>query len=400
MKVYFDDAEMDGQFGRTIIAANSASADAGEAFATAARITPGDYGSWFDEWSATATRCQERGEAALAAGRRVSARQAFLRATEYWRQAIYFVRHDLDDPRLQAGWAAHRAAFRRALPLFDEEVVTVDLPFEGASLAAYFFRSPNPRSTEAGRPVVLAPCGYDSTAEAGWSANGYMALKHGYDFLVWEGPGQGGMLYDQRVPMRPDFETVLAPVVDWLVAQPDVDPARLALIGRSFGGYLGPRGASGEPRISALVCDPGQYDFVSRLVGRMFDEATWQLILSADPKTDADMQGLLDDPHQQEWMGARMTTMGATGPTSVGDFLRMQPAYTLEGRIGSITCPVLVTEGEGDFASQSQRLFDELTTEHKTFLRFAEADGAGGHCEGLGATLFEEAVYDWLDATL
>jgi hypothetical protein len=32
--------------------------------------------------------------------------------------------------------------------------------------------------------------------------------------------------------------------------------------------------------------------------------------------------------------------------------------------------------------------------------RFTEAQGAGGHCEGLGATLFEEYVFDWLDDVL
>ena len=38
-------------------------------------------------------------------------------------------------------------------------------------------------------------------------------------------------------------------------------------------------------------------------------------------------------------------------------------SYTLEGRAELISCPTLVTEGEGDFASQSPRLFDALTCE-------------------------------------
>lgn len=88
------------------------------------------------------------------------------------------------------------------------------------------------------------------------------------------------------------------------------------------------------------------------------------------------------------------------GATSVGDFLRMQPDYTLDGRVQDIRCPVLVTEGEGDFASQSRRLFDELTTTTKEIRFFLDADGAGGHCEGVGATVFEEAVFDWLDDVL
>lgn len=392
----FDDAEMEAQPGRTLIAANAQSADLGEALATVARVTPGAYDGWFAQWSATARAAQAWGEAQLAAGRSVTARQAFLRATEYWRQAIFFIRNDLDDARLQEGWRAHRAAFRAAIPLLDADVVVDQIPLDGARMTAYLLRSPVPARSAAGRPVVLAPCGYDSTAEAGYAATGYMALKHGYDCLLWDGPGQGDMLYEQRVPMRPDFESVLVPVVDWLLAQEDVDPGRLAVIGRSFAGYLAPRGVSGESRISALVCDPGQLDFVSRLVGTLFEEQTWARILAADPDLDAELQARLDDPHQREWYGARMATMGAT---SVGELLRMQPAYTLEGRLERIACPVLVTEGEGDVASPSRELHEALPGRNELKL-FRGGDGAGGIGEGLGATLSEEAVFDWLDRVL
>lgn len=58
------------------------------------------------------------------------------------------------------------------------------------------------------RPTLLIPGGYDSTAEAGYSVTAYMALPRGYNVLLWDGPGHGGMLYEQRMPMRPNFETV------------------------------------------------------------------------------------------------------------------------------------------------------------------------------------------------
>jgi fermentation-respiration switch protein FrsA (DUF1100 family) len=395
MGLVFDDDEMEGQLSRTLIAVHSGSADLGEALATARRVEPGDYDRWFEQWSTTAQVTQERAASALSAGRRTSARQGFLRAAEYWRQAIFFIRHDPDDLRLQDGWHAHRNAFRSALPLLDHEVVVDEIPFDGARMGTYLFRSPLIGDRRR-RPVVLAPCGYDSTAEAGYTATAYMALRHGYDCVVWEGPGQGGMLYDQRIPMRPDFETVLGTVVDWLLGHDDVDPAALAVIGRSFGGYLAPRGVSGEPRISALVCDPGQYDIVSRIVGTMFDQRTWERILTADPELDEQLETRLGDPHGLEYYGARMVTMGAR---TVGEFLRMQPAYTLQGRAELIGCPVLITEGEGDFAAQGRRLYEALSAP-KELKVFSEREGAGGHCEGLGATLFEEAVFDWLDTTL
>lgn len=393
MKLFFDDAEMDGQLQRSLIAANSASADLGEVMATAARVKVGDYHSWFNEWALSARRNEERAAAALAAGRRVSARQAFLRATEYWRQAIFFIRHDLDDPRLQEGWKAHRAAFRAAIPLLDHDVVIGEIPFEGVPMTAYLCRAPG---VSGPRPVVLAPCGIDSTAEAGYSATAFMAMKHGYDCVLWEGPGQGGTLYQHRLPMRPDFEAVLPAVVDWVLSQPEVDPTRIAIFGRSYAGYLAPRGVSGEPRIAALVCDPGQYEMESRVVGRLCDESSWKRIQACDPETEAEFERLLQDPHKREYFGARMATMGAK---TVGDFLRMQPLYTVEGLASKIRCPVLLTEGENDFAGQSQALFEALTCD-KHLVRFPGAEGAGGHCGGMGATLLEEVVFNWLDQVL
>jgi hypothetical protein len=87
------------------------------------------------------------------------------------------------------------------------------------------------------------------------------------------------------------------------------------------------------------------------------------------------------------------------GAKTLGEFLRMQPHYTVLDRAAAIRCPTLVTEGEGDFASQSQRLYDLLTCE-KRFHRFAESEGAGGHCCGLGATLWESVVFDWINQAL
>lgn len=83
------------------------------------------------------------------------------------------------------------------------------------------------------------------------------------------------------------------------------------------------------------------------------------------------------------------------GATSFGDWLRLLDRYTLAGRAELITCPTLVTEGEGDFASQSQQLFDALTGP-KWLHRFTVAEGAGGHCEGMGQQLWWDLVGSWL----
>lgn len=392
MKIMLDDADMDAQLGRTLIAIAAEACDLGEAMATASRVTPGDYGSWFAEWSETAKAATAVGDASLGDGHTVTARKAFLRASEYWRQAFFFIRHDIEDERLQEAWRQHRSTFRAAVPLMAGDTAITEIPFDGVTMTGYLFR---PSHDGAVRPTVIAPCGYDSTAEAGYTATGYMALARGYNFFVFEGPGQGGMLYQHRRPLRPDFEVPFRDAFEWVLEQEGVDPAAIAIAGRSFGGYLAPRAAAFEPRLAALVVDPGQYDFASRLRS-MFPGDQFQKLVDGDPETDEQLEGLLDNDRNREWYGARMATMGET---RVGPFIRKQMACNLEGLVSRITCPVLLTEGEGDFAAQGQVLYDQLQTD-KELKRFTEAEGGGGHCEGLGATLFEGYAFDWLDRVL
>jgi pimeloyl-ACP methyl ester carboxylesterase len=204
------------------------------------------------------------------------------------------------------------------------------------------------------------------------------------------------MLVEHGVAMRPDFEAVLTAVVDWTLRQRDfADPRRLMLVGRSLGGYLAPRGASGEPRIAALVCDPGQFDFVSRFRS-MFSDEDWQKVVGADAGMDANLEGFLAKPRDREFYGARMAAMGAT---TFGGWLRTLTGYTRAGRAEKITCPTLVTEGEGDFASQSRTLFGALTCP-KQYREFTAAEGAGGHCEGMGQMLWQQAAFAWLSEAL
>jgi hypothetical protein len=91
--------------------------------------------------------------------------------------------------------------------------------------------------------------------------------------------------------------------------------------------------------------------------------------------------------------------MAAMGATTVADFIRKQLTFTLDGVVADIRCPTLLTEGEGDPTSQGELLFEHLTCERR-LTTFSEAEGGGGHCEGLGSTLFEGYAFDWLDRVL
>jgi hypothetical protein len=70
-------------------AAYERAADVGEAVATLEGIRDGDFQSWCDEWERTADRVRGIAESCEDAGRRVSAREAYLRASTYYFQVAF-----------------------------------------------------------------------------------------------------------------------------------------------------------------------------------------------------------------------------------------------------------------------------------------------------------------------
>lgn len=389
----FESEEFTAQLERTLGKVYYGCADVGECLATADRIDDGDYGSWYDEWVATAEAVEALAHESRDGGHSVSAREAFLRATEYYRSAYFFRRRDLDDPMLHDAWRRQRECFRAAMALADHTCGYVDVPFEGTTLDAYFLA---PDDSGVARPTVVGFPGYDSPVEESYAMLAAAALEREYNCLLFEGPGQGGALYEKRLFFRPDYETVVSPVVDVATGRADVDADRLALVGRSFGGYLAPRAATADHRLAALVADPGISDLGS-LVLQLVPEELRTPVLEGDSDADATLETRLEEPHAAEFFGSRMA---AHGVDSLGEYVRELQAYTYADRVDSIRCPTFVAGNESDrLAVQSSDLASTLTAPTQ-YTEFTDAEGAGGHCEGMGQSVFHRRLFDWLDETL
>ncbi|HUK72052.1 MAG TPA: alpha/beta fold hydrolase [Streptosporangiaceae bacterium] len=382
MRLFFEDDGFDGQLQRSVGKADSGMANVGECLAIAAQITAGDRDSWYRAWAAFGSRLVKQADAARDAGHRVSARGAYLRAAEYFRQAFFFHRDDLDGAELRAAYPASVQAFRAALPLLDHPAAILS-----GELSGYLFA---PAGPTAPRPTILHIGGYDDTAEELY-ASAAPALERGYAFAAIDGPGQGAMLYEQRVPMRPDWEHVVPGMVDALLTHAEVDPARLVLVGRSFGGYLAPRGAAGEPRLAAVIADPGQYD-IGAGTARFGD----LMKRMHDPAAEDEFNALLTIPAVKALLAPRMVTHGVSSVRAYcADLLRYSNADT----VTQVSCPSYVTDNESDVVStgQGKELFDHLTCP-KDFRLFTRAEGAEGHCEGMAPIVFWTAAFDWLDS--
>lgn len=393
MKIMFQDPTFAFEFLRVLGTATSGGADVNECLLTGSRIVEGDLESWYQEWNLTAQRIHAIADACLARGHRASARDAYLRASNYYRSAEFFLHIGGHDPRAAETYANSRSCFQQALPLLPFPAEPVQIPYAGTMLPGYLYRVD---ASDTPRPIIIHHGGFDSTGEEVFFNSVHAALARGYNCLVFEGPGQGYALRQQGLPFRPDWEQVVAPVVDYLLARPDVDPHRLVLIGGSFGGYLAPRAAAFEHRLAACVAIDGLYTFEPNMPPQLAAQ------LGAEP-SEAEANAVLATVMQRSlnmrWAIAQgMWTFAAPSPLA---FAQQMTRYTMAGIAEQITCPTLICDAEQDhfFQNQPQRLYDALMCD-KTLMRFTAEDAAEEHCHVGAALLLNQRVFDWLDEKL
>ena len=239
----FSNPNYDFELLRAIGYTLSNGADINECLKTARAIKQGDKESWYENWHTLAQRILAMGRTSLEAGHKISAREAFLRASNYFRVAEFYLHGNPKDPRILETWGQSRDCFRKAARLLDNPVEVIKIPYEKTTLPGYFLR---PDNTGKKRKTLILQTGFDGTGEELYFSTGFFVLKRGYNVLIFEGPGQGGALREQHLHFRPDWEKVVTPVVDYALSRPEIDPKRLALAGFSMGGYLAPRGAAFE----------------------------------------------------------------------------------------------------------------------------------------------------------
>ncbi|MEU6404187.1 alpha/beta fold hydrolase [Streptomyces sp. NPDC046985] len=381
MKFLFDDESFSFEALRAAGYATYAGAELGEVIETCLRIPEGDESAWSAQWAKTAERVEGIGKAALNAGHKVSAREALLRASNYYRTADFYRRedpaHDAESARLAS---ASQGTFAQAAALLDVPARPVRIPYEGTTLPGYLFLADDSGDV---RPTVIYHGGFDSTLEENYFGLAVGALRRGYHVLTFDGPGQGTALRDQGLHFRPDWEAVVTPVVDFATTCPEIDATQMVLVGTSLGGYFAARAAAFEPRLAACILHDGVYEAHS-----VFAKLPVAASGGADD-VDAKTRWVIDNG---QW---------TFGVESVRELIEASEPYTMENIAQQIDCPTLVLEAENDmfFRGQPEKIYEALSCP-KDIISFPANEGGGEHCHEGALALWHQQAFDWLARTV
>jgi esterase FrsA len=220
-----------------------------------------------------------------------------------------------------------RRAYRKAVDAFlayarDKQLPleVVRIPFEGSEIVGYL-QMP---AGVAKAPMIVSIGGLDSRKED-LAERFAPLLAHGVGSLCFDMPGTG----EAPIKIAAGAERMFSRAIDWLVARPDVDAARVALYGGSFGGYWACKLAVTErDRLAGVVAQAPP-------IHEAFSEA-----FARGNFTNTEYLFELGDAMMSLYEGAE----------TYADYVRTSPQHSLvaQGFVGKPTAPMLVIAGALD----------------------------------------------------
>ena len=311
-------------------------------------------------WRDLTDQLVRQAEDAEKAGHTRTAGQLYFRASNYLSQAERMLAHS--DPNRVPTYKRLLELAQKAFDLHSPRVSRVAIPYEGATLPAYFSQAP---ATDDGpAPVIILVNGLDSTKEHMYSSNHWEELAaRGISCLMLDQPGTGEALRLQGLTARIDTEVWAGAAVDYLETRDDVDTARIGIVGWSLGGYYSPRAAAFEKRLALCVAWGANHNW------------------GAVQRRRKEREGERPVPHYWEHV---LWVWGKDGDEHHLDaFLDFADDVNLDGVVEQITVPFLIAHGENDRqipVAMAHRSYEQAVNSPKRELRvFTPEEGATEH---------------------
>jgi pimeloyl-ACP methyl ester carboxylesterase len=362
-------------------------ANPGECLASINSIRNADPESWYESWHESGRKCEKM---AAASGDTIGRGNALLRASNYFRTSEFFLHPS--DPRRLAVYRESANAFIRALQVLSIPHKIWKIPYERASMRAFYFPG------DAGKPLIIACGGYDSTLEELFFWIVGAARVRGYPCVIFEGPGQSNMIREYGMKFSHMWEKPVTTLLDYM----QWDAAELAgekkiLLGISMGAMLALRAAAIEKRIHAAAGLGGFFSMKDVALAQI--PAMGRFLYRLNFKGMFDWFATLKASHDigKRWaLNNGCWTIGADTPF---DLLEKTDPYSLAEVADKITCDVLIMSSDKDHLipnSEARRFKQHIrNTRSLQEHSFLDADGAGEHCLAGATEQFHQVFFEW-----
>ena len=334
------------------------------------RKREGDNEAWFEEWHALGEEMERKAKAASEAKHPLTAGTYYLHAGVYLLYAERFI------PPGERKFAS----YRRSMGCFEEgfkrrypNVERVEVPYEGATLPAYFMKAPGGSR----KPLVVCFDGLDLCKEMSILFAGVELANRGISTLAIDGPGQGEALRLRGMPSRYDYEVPGTAAYEFMAKRADVDPKRMAIMAFSMGGYYAPRIAAFEKRYAACIAWGAHFDYHAVWVDR------WAHMQAGGKNASS-------AAFQLPWV---------LGTEDMDSAMEKVKDFTLAGVAEKIECPTLIVHGENDTivpAHWAEKLYAAVGSKRKFMKIFTPADGGSEHCHGDNRIVGSNYIADWV----
>ncbi|KGP63978.1 peptidase S9 [Legionella norrlandica] len=386
----FTDAEMDFQLIRQLGSSAYRAASVGECLHIANAMKTSDPEEWVKQFERLAEWQKKDGLDRLVKNHVISGREQLFKASNSFRAAEYYSPPSSEHHRKLGLNSAD--CFCTALSSMDVHFENHSIPYKNINLPAYFI---SPANDGVKRDTIMIVSGFDGTLEEEFFMRGLAAVERGYNVIHFAGPGQMDVFrkYSDTY-FEPDFDLVVKRVINYFEFRQEVNMAKLALMGISFGGYFATRAASCEPRIKILIANspilnlhtymcsfvkmdpcemPDSDDFSIKDIPAISNEIM-------PPQLKAQTEHLIRRFGQPSFK----TTFHYLKKFTVGDSIKQM----------KIPCLALLGDGEGGEPRKQFQEFCQITNSEQ--YEFSDFEGAGSHCQVGNVSYSNAVVYDWL----
>ena len=311
-----------------------------------------------------------------------------IEAARYYQGAEFYMENG-DDNKIEL-YSRSLALFNRALPELANDRDSV--PYETGFLPV--IRVP---SLGKERGTIVIHSGFDGLIEEMYPLLQPLA-KAGYTVIAFEGPGQGAALRIHGLNMPFNWEKPVTAVLDHYAID------ECTLIGMSLGGYLAPRAAAFEKRITRLIAWGAMFDFYSVYRLRLGNLKYRLLTLLLDLKLSNIVNNLIQKASEKEPTMRWAITHGmhVSGTQTPYDFLQWVRSLNLRDAAMHITQDVLLIMGNDDHLVPSDQLYVQAQSMNNarsvTTMMLSNQDHAAQHCQVGNSFLPIRLILEWMSS--